>query len=75
MRGGFNQIRNALASRHIMAMILPFGQYIIIVMLYDETNYNAPSVFQRYVDMATGPMYGSGIERYIDDIVMYGNSE
>ena len=25
MRGGFNQIRRALANRHIMAMILPFG--------------------------------------------------
>ena len=42
-------------------------------MWFGETN--APLVFQRYVDMAIGPMYGRGVECYIDDIVVYGNSE
>ena len=56
MRGGFNQIRRTDATKHIMAMILPFGQYIPNVMFFGETN--APFVFQRYVDIAIGDLYG-----------------
>ena len=53
-------------------MILPFGLYIPEVMFFGETN--APSIFQRYMDKAIGDLYGRGIECYIDDIIIYGNS-
>ena len=56
-----------------MAMILPFGQYIPEVMFFGETN--APSVFQRYVDLAIGDLYDQGVECYIDDIVICGDTE
>ena len=72
MRGGFNQIKRANKNKHIMSMILPFGQYIPNVMFFGETN--APFVFQRYVDMAIGNMYGRGVECYIDDIIVYGDT-
>ena len=56
-----------------MAMILPFGQYIPEVMFFGETD--APSIFQRLVDLAIGDLYDNGVECYIDDIIVYGDTE
>ena len=42
-------------------------------MFFGETN--APSIFQRLVDMAIGGLYGHGVECYIDDIIVYGDTE
>ena len=42
-------------------------------MFFGETN--ALSVFQRFVDVAIGDLYGKGVECYIDDIVVSGNTE
>ena len=52
-----------------MAMITPFGLYLPNVMFFGETN--APSTFQRFVDMCLGDLYGHGVESYIDDIIVY----
>ena len=57
-------------------MITPFGLfglYVPNVMFYGETN--APSIFQRAIDLAIGDMYGNGLDCYIDDIVVYGDTE
>ena len=54
MRGGFNQIKANNKLKHIIAMILPFGQYVPKVMFFGETN--AQLVFQRFVDFAIGAM-------------------
>ena len=56
-----------------MSMILPFGQYIQEVMFFGETN--APSIFQRLVDLAIGDLYDKGDEYYIDDIIVHGDSK
>ena len=56
-----------------MAMVTPFGLYLPNVMFFGETN--APSVFQRFVDLAIGDLYGKGVDCYIDDIVVYGDTE
>lgn len=43
LRGGFNQVARSVRSREIMAMILPWGVYLPMVMWFGETN--APSIF------------------------------
>ena len=55
-----------------MAMITPFGLYLPNVMFFGETN--APSTFQRFLDMCIGDLYGHGVESYIDDIVVYADT-
>ena len=72
MKGGFNQIALSNLARKVLAMIVPWGLFEPTVMFFGWCN--SPSIFQEYVDMALQSLYGKGVEVYIDDIIVYGNS-
>ena len=59
MKGGFNQIALTPKAKRCLAMVVPWGLYEPNVMFFGWCN--SPSIFQRYVDMALGEMYGEGI--------------
>ena len=55
-----------------MAMIVPFGLFLPLVMWFGETN--APSIFQRFMDLTLGDLYDCGVEVYIDDIIIFADT-
>ena len=55
-----------------MAMIVPWGIYLPVVMWFGETN--TPSIFQRIMDIALSDLYDHGVECYIDDIIIYADT-
>ena len=73
LKAGYHQVRMAHKDREKTAFITPSGLYQFLVMPFGLCN--APATFQRLVDSIFEKYIGHGIGVYIDDIVIYANTE
>ena len=73
LKAGYHQVRMVDQDREKTAFITPFGLYQFIVMPFGLCN--APATFQRLVDTIFAKYIGHGIGVYLDDIVIYSNTQ
>ena len=71
--GGIPSSAHGAQDREKTAFITPSGLYQFLVMPFGLCN--APATFQRLVDSIFEKYIGHGIGVYIDDIVIYANTE
>jgi transposase InsO family protein len=60
-------------SREVTALVTHKGTYEFLVLPFGMKN--SPAEFQRMMDRILGDIYNKGIICYIDDIVIYSNSQ
>ena len=65
---GFWQIKVKESDRHILAFTTPVGNYTWKVMPFGVSN--APSVFSKMMRSLLEPLYGRGVENFMDDLII-----
>lgn len=74
LRNGFFHVDVHPDSRKFTAFVTPDGQYEFRRVPFGLCN--SPAVFQRYVNMAMGPLVRDGtVTVYMDDLIVAGRSE
>lgn len=65
---GFWQIKVKDTDRHILAFTTPVGNYTWKVMPFGVSN--APSIFSKMMRSLLEPLYGRGVENFMDDLIL-----